>query len=97
MFPTWATAIAVLFMLLETRRQYGHFFTTKVVSFCVRAGVMNEEHETSGYDARTARLLPRTEDVLIYSVAEFNDKVPKGERGTRTLVCCTLHVPVSPL
>lgn len=82
-FPTWAAAVAVLFIVLETRKQYDRFFAKRVPPFCACTDIVNETHETSGHDTTSTRLMPRTEDLLIYSVSEFNVKVLKGGGGGR--------------
>lgn len=48
----------------------------RYVSGCVQ--IINERHNNGGSDTgalRQDRLVPRTEDLPIYSVAEMNDKV----------------------
>ncbi|CAM9704645.1 unnamed protein product, partial [Ectocarpus fasciculatus] len=83
-FPAWFGLIALIFLFLETRKQYRRFFkkgSAKVLG-CVE--IINERYKgEGGADDNGApqyqRLVPRTEDLPMYSLAEFNEKVLNGQ------------------
>lgn len=77
-FPTWSAAMLVIFVFCETRKQYFRFFTKDAARMHIGADLINE----SGAN-HTPRLMPRTEDLIIYGVSEFNMKVLDAERGRR--------------
>lgn len=79
-FPIWLAVISVLFVYLESRKQYRRFFKKGSANVCGCVELINEEYEDDDEAAKHAhRLVPRTEALEIYSVSEFNDKV--GTRG----------------
>ena len=78
-FPVWFAAISVAVICLESQKQYRRFFN-KGAANCACVTVVNEGHFGAKSGRQTTRLMPRTEEVDIYSVKEFNEKVGK-ERG----------------
>lgn len=75
-FPIWLAIILMLFVYLESRKQYRRFFKKGSANVCGCVALINEEYEDGDGSAKNAnRLVPRTEDLEIYSVSEFNDKV----------------------
>eukprot|EP00752_Nemacystus_decipiens_P002581 g2416.t2 len=82
-FPAWFALIAVIFIALEARKQYRRFFNKGSAKFLGCVQIVNERHnngEGGGIGgAQLERLVPRTEDLPIYSVAELNDKVLNGQ------------------
>ncbi|CAN0025142.1 unnamed protein product, partial [Ectocarpus sp. 6 AP-2014] len=80
-FPAWFGLIALIFLYLETRKQYRRYFKKGSATLLGCLQVVNESY--TGDDAaelpKRERLMPRTEDLPMYSVAEFNDKVLNGQ------------------
>eukprot|EP00904_Undaria_pinnatifida_P011028 jgi/Undpi1/7055/HiC_scaffold_21.g09529.m1 len=77
-FPVWFAAISLTVIFLESRKQYRRFFN-KGTANCACVTVVNEGHFGANSGRTTMRLMPRTEEVEIYSVKEFNDKVLNGQ------------------
>ena len=82
-FPTWLALMVVFFIFFETRKQYYRFFTKGSAHVCACVDVVNEEFGDTahGKNKPRPRLVPRTEDLIIYSVLEFNNKVLNREKG----------------
>lgn len=92
-FPTWLALILVLFIVLETRKQYHRFFMKGSARVCACVDVVNEEFEDTMHGKNRPRLMPRTEDLMIYSVLEFNYKVcRRGGRGGGSVVRGTVSI-----
>lgn len=74
MFPAWFAAVAAAFLFLEGRKQYHRFFKKGSANIC---GVVSIVNELQGDRLQTidGKLIPRTMDLPVYSVAAFNDKV----------------------
>eukprot|EP00904_Undaria_pinnatifida_P011031 jgi/Undpi1/7058/HiC_scaffold_21.g09532.m1 len=77
-FPVWFAAISIIVVFLESHKQYRRFFN-KGAANCACVTVVNEEHFGANSGRTTMRLMPRTEEVEIYSVKEFNHKVLNGQ------------------
>lgn len=98
MFPAWFALVAGGFLVLEARKQYQRFFKKGAASVCGVVSIVNELHDGSMHKGR---LIPRTLDLPIYSVAAFNDKVNEDcglvasgisvWRASRRGVCVSLN------
>ncbi|CAM9873857.1 unnamed protein product [Ectocarpus sp. 6 AP-2014] len=83
-FPAWLGLIALIFLCLETRKQYRRYFKKGSAKMLGCVEIIHERHDGKG-DAdengvpQYQRLVPRTEDLPIYSLAEFNEKVLNGQ------------------
>eukprot|EP00904_Undaria_pinnatifida_P011027 jgi/Undpi1/7054/HiC_scaffold_21.g09528.m1 len=77
-FPVWFAAISVAVICLESQKQYRRFFN-KGAANCACVTVVNEGQFGAKSGRQTTRLMPRTEEVDIYSVKEFNEKVSNGQ------------------
>ncbi|CAM9152625.1 unnamed protein product [Ectocarpus sp. 12 AP-2014] len=83
-FPAWLGLIALVFVCLETRKQYRRYFKKGSAKILGCVEIINERHDGEG-DAdengapQYQRLVPRTEDLPIYSLSEFNEKVLNGQ------------------
>lgn len=73
-FPVWFAFISLSFVVLEFRKQYRRFFDKGVAKGCGCIELINEDYTPEDKKAMS-RLMPRTEDVPIYTINEFNDKV----------------------
>lgn len=76
-FPIWLGFILLCFVCLESRKQYRRYFAKGAANVCGFMEVINEDHALTK-DKVQDRLVPRTEDLPIYTMAEFNDKVRGG-------------------
>ncbi|CBJ27734.1 peroxidase [Ectocarpus siliculosus] len=76
LFPAWFALVAGGFLVLEAQKQYQRFFKKGAASVCGVVSIVNELHDGSMHKGR---LIPRTLDLPIYSVAAFNDKVLSGQ------------------
>lgn len=74
LFPVWFVLVAGVFLVLETRKQARRFFAKGAASVCGVVSIVNEFHDDSMHKV-DGRLIPRTMDLPVYSVAAFNDKV----------------------
>ena len=85
-FPAWLSLMVVLFVFFETRKQFSRFFVKGSAHVCACVSVVNEGFEDTahGRNRPRHRLVPRTEDLIIYSILEFNYKVLKREGGVLT-------------
>ncbi|CAB1101232.1 unnamed protein product [Ectocarpus sp. CCAP 1310/34] len=75
-FPAWFALVAGGFLVFEAQKQYQRFFKKGAASVCGVVSIVNELHDGSMHKGR---LIPRTLDLPIYSVAAFNDKVLSGQ------------------
>ena len=73
-FPIWLGFMVLCFVCLETRKQYRRYFVKGSANVCGFMEVINEDHALTK-DKLKHRLVPRTEELQIYTVSEFNDKV----------------------
>ncbi|CAM9831972.1 unnamed protein product [Ectocarpus sp. 4 AP-2014] len=78
LFPAWFGLISGGFLILETQKQYHRFFKKGAANVCGVVSIVNELHDTSIRN-NGGRLIPRTLDLLIYSISTFNDKVLSGQ------------------
>lgn len=76
-FPIWLGFMVLCFVCLESRKQYRRYFAKGAANVCGFMEVINEDHALTN-DKAQDRLVPRTEDLPIYTMAEFNDKVDGG-------------------
>ncbi|CAM9534507.1 unnamed protein product [Ascophyllum nodosum] len=74
-FPSWFAFIALSFAFLESRKQYRRYFKKGAAKGCGCIELVNEDYVSEADRKALARLMPRTEDLPIYTVTEFNDKV----------------------
>lgn len=74
MFPAWFVVTAAAFLFLEGRKQYHRYFKKGAANLC---GVVSIVKGLQGDSLPTVdgKLIPRTMDLPVYSVAAFNDKV----------------------
>ena len=79
-FPIWLGFMVLCFLCLESRKQYRRYFAKGAANVCGFMEVINEDHALT-HDKALARLVPRTEELPIYTMAEFNDKVTGRWRG----------------
>lgn len=73
-FPTWLGLLGLCFLFFETRKQYHRYFKKGSAYIFGVVQLINERHDAKGRDTGE-RLIPRTEDLPIFTLAEFNDKV----------------------
>eukprot|EP00752_Nemacystus_decipiens_P001683 g1633.t1 len=83
-FPLWFAFGALLFLTLEARKQYRRYFRKGAASFCGFVELINEEYTPGAEgeddaDRTKHRLVPRTEPLPLYTMAEFNEKVLHGQ------------------
>ncbi|CAN0184392.1 unnamed protein product, partial [Scytosiphon promiscuus] len=84
-FPAWFGLIALTFLYLEVRKQYRRYFKKGSAKLLGCVQIINEKHKgeagvgEDGEPPKEERLMPRTKDLPIYSVAELNDKVLNGQ------------------
>ncbi|CAM9298493.1 unnamed protein product [Ectocarpus sp. 4 AP-2014] len=83
-FPAWCGLVALIFLFLETRKQYRRYFKKGSAKILGCVAIINERHDGKGDTDENGvpqyqRLVPRTEDLPIYSLAEFNIKVLNGQ------------------
>ncbi|CAM9823746.1 unnamed protein product, partial [Discosporangium mesarthrocarpum] len=77
-FPIWFSFLSLCFLYLETAKQLSKFRRKgKTVCGCVDPDF---QQGVDGLGTSMDRLMPRTEEVPIYTTAEFNDKVLNGRR-----------------
>ena len=72
-FPIWLGLMTLSFVCLEIRKQYRRYFSKGAAKLCGFMEVLNEE--ALGRNQAPDRLVPRTENLPIYTMPEFNDKV----------------------
>lgn len=73
MFPVWFVVTAGAFIFLEGRKQYRAYFKEGVANLCGLVIVNDRGGDAVPKD--DGKLIPRTMNLPIYSVAAFNDKV----------------------
>ncbi|CAM9558139.1 unnamed protein product [Pylaiella littoralis] len=82
-FPLWFLCVAVLFVILEARKQYRRYVKKGAASICGFFEVVNTKYDPDAVVADEVvpedRLMPRTEALPLYTVAEFNEKVLHGQ------------------
>ncbi|CAM9198778.1 unnamed protein product [Choristocarpus tenellus] len=77
-FPIWMGFLAFLFLIFEIRKQMQKYHRKgKTSCGCMNPNYSpNESQNSMGMD----RLMPRTDEVPIYTTTEFNEKVLNGRR-----------------
>ncbi|CAM9319898.1 unnamed protein product [Pylaiella littoralis] len=82
-FPLWFVVIAACFVFFESRKQYRRFFKKGSAKLCGIVEVVNPMYEADAdgedEDIVEDRLVPRTEALPLYTMAEFNEKVLHGQ------------------
>ncbi len=74
LFPIWFALISVCLVYFETRKQYRQYVSKGHTKILGVVEIVNKKFGESTEDPND-RLIPRTETLPIYSIAEFNDKV----------------------
>eukprot|EP00904_Undaria_pinnatifida_P011388 jgi/Undpi1/737/HiC_scaffold_10.g04201.m1 len=79
LFPIWLAVVPVFFIALETRKQFHRYFAKGAASICGVVAIINEEFSDEALKKEVEdRLMPRTEELPLYTTQEFNDKVLHG-------------------
>lgn len=74
-FPVWFAVLALGFIFFESRKQYRRYFKKGAAKLFGCVEMVNYDYDSQGEKITAERLMERTEDLTIYSMAEFNDKV----------------------
>lgn len=76
-FPVWFSIVAVSLVFLEGHKQYRRYVYKGAAKGCGCLEVVNDMYMMGdkGGKASVDRLIPRTERLPLYTMAEFNDKV----------------------
>lgn len=74
-FPAWFAILVLLFLFFEARKQYRRFFEKGSANVLMCLEVVNNRFEGPKRRARNPRIMPRTEELPLYTLAEFNEKV----------------------
>eukprot|EP00903_Cladosiphon_okamuranus_P012613 g11801.t1 len=79
LFPIWLGIVPPVFFALEVRKQFKRYFTKGAASFCGVVELINEDFTDEAIQKQVEdRLIPRTEELPIYNMQEFNDKILNG-------------------
>ncbi|CAM9782649.1 unnamed protein product, partial [Ectocarpus sp. 12 AP-2014] len=79
LFPIWLGIVPPIFLVLEVRKQARRFFTKGAARLCCFVELVNEKFTDEAIQQEVDnRLMPRTEELPIYTMQEFNEKVLNG-------------------
>ncbi|CAM9174754.1 unnamed protein product, partial [Laminaria digitata] len=79
LFPIWLGLVPVFFLYLEVRKQFARYVTKGAANLCGIVELINEDFDDEALKKEVEdRLMPRTEELPLYSTHEFNDKILNG-------------------